>query len=236
MKQGSIITFAVLLFAINIPEVRPQAHGGICQGQVGSIKYNLQPLSQATGGTDLSCPDQGGNTYYYRPCQPVAINCTDYTNDTSPAVCQKDSRKLPVYHDCGSTTQVQWFARNTDPKSGFTILFSGGQEGRQLSIDFICSPNGGIGQLEPAFPVEQPMHRYHLIWESSYACPIVNGDGTGDGGGGGDGLTGGLVAGIVVASVGAAAILLLSISAAIILVIVILRRRMVTEQVAKEEL
>jgi len=121
-----------------------------------------------------------GNTYYYRPCNIISNpQCqSDNPPDDSPAVCQKDSRKVPQFHDLGSLTHPSWSARSSGPETGFVLLFSGGSEDRTADIEFICNTNAGIGTFATKQPTEQPQHQYHFKWESAYACP-VNGSSNG---------------------------------------------------------
>src|SRR5689334_16876849 len=108
MQPTSLILFCAS-FLLAIALAQGQAYGGLCYGAVYSNFYNLQPLAAATGGRDQSCQDTAGNTYYYRPCQPLALQQCQTSTDPTPASCQKDTRKIPQYHDCGSTTQVLWY-------------------------------------------------------------------------------------------------------------------------------
>jgi len=182
--------------------VRGQADGNACTGTVGKFKYDLSGLSSATGGNDVTCQDKAGNTYYYRPCQPLKIQQCNTISDTSPAACQKDTRKVPLYHDCGSVNQVGWSPRSAGQDKGFFMQFNGGEEDRRLNVEFICDKNAGVGTLETANPTESPTHFYHLSWTTKYACP-GGGDGDGKKGDGDDGpaISGGWIFIIVLLSV-----------------------------------
>jgi len=151
-----------------------QASGGVCKGTVGSFQYDLSGLALATGGVDQTCQDSGSNTYLYRPCKALQQTACQTTTDSTPAACQKDTRKIPQYHDCGSTAQIQWWPRAAGDGTGFFIQFNGGQEDRRLDVEFICDRSAGTGQLEASNPTEQPTHFYHLRWTSKYACPTNN--------------------------------------------------------------
>lgn len=109
MKQlVSLAIFFVFVGCLSNLVLGQSASGDICQGQVGNYRYNLQQLSTATGGNDVTCQDQGGNTYYYRPCQALQQQACKTISDPTPAACQKDIRKIPQFHDSGSTAQVTW--------------------------------------------------------------------------------------------------------------------------------
>jgi len=187
------VTFLLLssLFFLN---VRAQASGDQCKGKVGSFVYDLTNLKAATGGNDVITQDVPGNTYYYRPCQVLQQTECQSDGDPSPAVCQKDTRKIPQYHDCGSFNQVSWAPRSGGDNSGFFMDFKGGEEDRHSDIEFICDGSAaGVGVFSTATPTEFPTHFYHLQYRTKWACP-QGGDG-GDGGGGGDGGSSGGISG-----------------------------------------
>lgn len=52
-------------------------------------------------------------------------------------------RKIPQYHDCGSTSQVEWSPRPAGADTGFFIQFNGGDEDRRSDIEFICDMSAG---------------------------------------------------------------------------------------------
>jgi len=184
MARSIVVVLAFLLLAM-INLARSQT-GNLCTGSISTFQYNLAGLQSATGGNDQTCLDNEGNTYYYRPCSALQNEQCVTNTDATPAACQKDTRKIPQYHDCGSTSQVQWSQRSAGADQGFKIQFSGGQDGRMLDVEFICDKNGGTGQLQAATPTEQPEHFYHLSWTTKYACP-GGGDGDGKKGDGDDG-------------------------------------------------
>jgi len=166
---------------------------GVCKGTIGTSKYDLSGLQAATGGNDQTTKDADGNTYFYRPCQVLQqVECKS-NEDPSPAACQKDTRKMAQFHDCGSTNSVTWSSRSAGDNTGFFIQFQGGQDGRKLDVEFICDQGQNPGSLTAAVPTEQPTHFYHLQWRTKFACP-GGGDG-GDGGGGGDGDDGPAISG-----------------------------------------
>jgi len=80
-----------------------------CEGKIGGTSYSLQSLSDATKGVDVTCQDWLGNTFYYRPCNFLQQVLCKTMNDPVPGACQKDTRRPPKYHDCGSTNAVAWF-------------------------------------------------------------------------------------------------------------------------------
>jgi len=163
---------AVLFVAwLSLLGVNGQANGGICMGQVGGYQYNLQPLSDATGAMDQQCKDSPGNTYFYRPCYALQQQQCISITDPTPAMCMKDTRKIPQFHDVGSASQVVWSPRPAGPNTGFFIQFNGGEEDRRGDIEFICDMGAGTGVLAAANPTEAPVHFYHLTWRTAYACP-----------------------------------------------------------------
>jgi len=154
---------------------------------------DLTELSTQSGGNDVETRDGSGNTYYYRPCK-ILQQSQCLAQDPSSAICQKDTRTTPQYHDCGSAQQATWKKRPSGGP-GAVLEFDGGEEDRKSDIEFICQENGGTGNLQAQNPAETPTHFYHLEWTSQYVCP-THGDGDGDGdGGGGDGGGGGGISG-----------------------------------------
>jgi len=171
---SSSLPFVLIALLFFLHNTNGQANGGICGGMVGSFNYSLDGLSEATGGGDVTCQDSNGNTYYYRPCQVLQNELCQMLGDTAPAVCLKDTRKIPQYHDAGSTTQVSWSPRVEGFNTGFFMSFRGGEEDRQSTIEFICDPSAGTGTFVAAQPTENPTHFYHLKWRTQYACPQNN--------------------------------------------------------------
>jgi len=159
-----------LLLLVLVLVIKADAQDSDCTGMLGSFHYNLRPLYEATRTFLPNATDTQRNTYFYRPCSSVGGE-TDCAGPT--AVCQRDSRKIPQYYPLGVTNQVSWYQRNVRPDSGFFIEFAGGEDDRRVDIEFICDTSAGRGRLEAAYPWEQPMHFYHLIWRTSFACPLT---------------------------------------------------------------
>jgi len=67
---------------------------------------------------------------------------------------------------------------------GFTVQFSGGDQGRSMEIDFVC----GTGMGSPQLQGENPKNHYIFTWNTQYACA----------GGGSGGLSGGSIFLIIV--------------------------------------
>jgi len=178
---------SLLFFSLFLLEVSAQASGDQCKGKVGNYQYDLTGLKDATGGKDQQTKDKDGNTYYYRPCQILEENQCQIPADPSPAVCQKDTRKIPQFHDCGSFNRVSWSARSTGDSSGFKLLFQGGEEDRQADIEFICDGGANPGTFGTAQNSENPTHFYHLTYTTKFACPQGGDGGDGSHHGGGDG-------------------------------------------------
>jgi len=178
------------LFALALFGISAQSD---CKGKIGGNNYDLGPLANAVGDGDIQTVDSTGNTYYYRPCKSVStVACSQGTNPPNPGTCQKDSRMIPRYHSCGSTSTATWKARSDGEATGFFLHFTSGEEDRQSDIEFVCDPAAGTGNLTAATPTEQPTHYYHLQWKSSLACPHTGGDGDGGGDDGG-GISGGWI-------------------------------------------
>jgi len=192
MLHKRLFLLLAVLFAVAVVSIHAQAD---CKGSVGGSNYDLGPLQKAIGENDVTTQDQAGNTYYFRPCNPVKqAECAQGTNPPNPATCQKDSRMVPRFHSCGSTSTASWKARTSGDATGFILHFTNGEEDRQSDVEFICDPQGGTGTLLAVTPTELPTHFYHLQWTSNLTCPGSHGDG-GDGGDGGGGGGGGISGG-----------------------------------------
>lgn len=133
--------------------------------------FNLEGLYNATGGKDLEIKGLFGSKYYYRPCYPLLNEYCQTIADGYPAFCKLDRKKIPQYHDCGSTNETYWYPLDDECKSGFKLLFKGGELNRMTDIEFICDKNIDIGYPELAIPHEYPKYFYHFKWVTSYACP-----------------------------------------------------------------
>jgi hypothetical protein len=174
-----------------------------CKGKVGKYEYDLTPLAQKLGAVDLQTQD-GGNppqTYYYRVCGVVSNNFCQTVDDMTPAVCQKDTRIPAEFHDCGNqkTARFQKLPSGSD-SDGFTLSYTGGQDGRASMIYFKCDKSKDPGVF--SFVKEDPVKTYDLQYLSKWACP-TNGGGGGGGGGGDDddgGISGGWIFIIILSS------------------------------------
>jgi len=166
-----------------------------CKGSVNGVAYDLTRLASAIGNQQVTCVDDKENTYYYLPCAVVPEPQCRFVYDTTPGVCQKDSRKpVNLYHGLGTVGSASFRQRsNGNPRSGFILAFPNGGEpdpppARTTDIEFICDSGAGTGSFQPNNPAENPTHDYHLMWRSAYACPVGGGDnGNNDNGDGGDG-------------------------------------------------
>jgi len=111
------------------PQVLAEARGKDCQGTVGSFSYSLKPLAYQLKGRVVSANDSDGNTYYYLPCSPLAsssrvVKAQQCARKTLGKVvfetptrfnCYELLRKIPQYHNLGSTNGVTWSVRNSGP-------------------------------------------------------------------------------------------------------------------------
>jgi len=158
-----------------------------CKGTVGTTAYDLTKLANAFA-TDQICVDQGGNTYYYLPCKVLTTQDCMQAEPT-PGACQQDTRRPPLYHDLGSINTAVFAQREGQGEDkGFLLTYTGGEDDRQVDIEFICDTSAGNGQLVCGNPAENPGKHYHLKWTTAHACPSTGDGGDGDGSdGGGDG-------------------------------------------------
>jgi hypothetical protein len=108
-----------------------------CKGKVGNYNYDLTPLAQKLGAVDLQTQDTTGQVYYYRVCGVVSNNFCQTVDDMTPAVCQKDTRIPAEFHDCGNqkTARFQKLPSGSE-RDGFTLAYTGGQDGRAAMIYF----------------------------------------------------------------------------------------------------
>ena len=104
---------------------------------MGNANYDLTQLAQKIGAVDLQTQDSTGQSYYYRVCGVVSNNFCQTVDDMTPAVCQKDSRIPAEFHDCGNqkTARFQKLPSGSESE-GFTLAYTGGQDGRAAMIYF----------------------------------------------------------------------------------------------------
>jgi len=114
----------------------------------------------------VSPKDTKGNIYYVAPCHNTKFVCSP---SASP-VCQLDGVNKP--HSCGtlasSLNNANAWIELTPVGTGFTVHYTGGDNGRTSDLTFEC----GTAQT-PTFvgtPFEQPTLDYHLTLKTSYAC------------------------------------------------------------------
>lgn len=160
-----LLIFLYLLPVITIAQTA-------CNGTLGDYFYSLEKLSQLTQNKDIKIKNIDGSFYYFRPCYHLDNEYCATIVDSVPATCMRDTRRIPQYHDCGSSQNVLWLPRNSGNETGFIIKFMGGEEDRMTDVEFICDETFGIGSLQLKDPVEKPKYFYHFYWRSSYACPI----------------------------------------------------------------
>jgi len=88
-----------------------------------------------------------------------------------------DSREPAQWHGLGSLSSQTWSLR-TDGKTGFQLAFPKGGEDipwppKVSHIKYLCNPaTPGLGIFGVGDPTEQPLHEYHLTFETKYACPV----------------------------------------------------------------
>jgi len=180
----------LLLVGLLSLSVEGQIIESACKGAVGTNNYDITRLAQAFT-VDQTCIDVGNNVYFYLPCQVLKTQDCQAT-EPSPGACQRDTRRPPLYHDLGSVNTASFTKRPTAAEdAGFLLTYTGGEDDRQVDIEFICDKSAGNGKLVCGDPAEDPGKHYHLKWTSAHACPGGGGDGGDDSGndddGGGDG-------------------------------------------------
>jgi len=124
-------------------------------------------ISQAYSTTDFISPKDGsGNIYYVAPCHNTKFTCSP---SASP-VCQVDGVNKP--HSCGtlasSLNNAGAWVEATTVGQGFTVHYTGGDNGRNAELTYTCATN-----TIPVFsgtPFEQPTLDYHLTLKTTYAC------------------------------------------------------------------
>ncbi|ELR21874.1 uncharacterized protein ACA1_029530 [Acanthamoeba castellanii str. Neff] len=137
-----------------------------CRGKVGGYAYDLTPLAQKLGAVDLQTQDTRSQNYYYRVCGVVSNNFCQTVDDMTPAVCQKDSRIPAEFHDLGNQKTATFSSLPNRPDdAGFTLSYSGGQDGRASKIDFVCDPSKDPGEF--SFLQEDPIKTYDLQYVSN---------------------------------------------------------------------
>jgi len=166
-----------------------------CEGKIGNYNYELNTLYNLTGSIGQSITDKNGNTYYYVVCHVSSLSQCEFVYDTTPAICQKDSRTPPQYHGLGTLSQTNWTALEPGKEDkGFHLWWTTGGEpspppARQSDVIYNCVKGSGTGAIE--FVEEDPVHFYTFAWTSQHVCPVKSGDG----GGGSDdgGISGGWI-------------------------------------------
>jgi len=156
-----------------------------CVGNVGIYTYSLHSLADATKGRDaIAIDDRSGNAFYYRPCMSVDTSGCGESGTDQVAVCMKEGAPdapPPVFHSCGSTSNVMWLPRTTGDATGFILRFLDGADSRQTEIEFECNKDEEeTGLFVAGQPSENPKDTFHLRWATKYACPASQGDGEKD--------------------------------------------------------
>jgi hypothetical protein len=172
-----------------------------CKGSVGGSAYDISGLASALGNKEVQTTDNTGQVYFYKPCGIVEnLQCQTAT-DTKPAVCQRDLRNPPMFHDLGSQATATFTALPANiGTEGFTLGVTGGEDARQTQIYFKCDKGANPGTF--TFLSEPVAKTYQFQYTTKFAC-IGGGGGGGDGGGGGgddDGISGGWIFIIILSS------------------------------------
>jgi len=140
--------------------------------------YNINPLQNTSSDYVIN---SGLYIYYINVCGPVlAKQCLP----TQAVTCQTwngGKATLSVYN-----TGTAGPLSRSSGSEGFTVQFSGGDQGRSMEIDFVCSASAGIGS--PSLQGENPKNHYIFTWNTQYVCT----------GGGSGGLSGGSIFLIIV--------------------------------------
>jgi len=191
MKKLLIFLVLISISVIIRGDIQPA-----CEGKIDKYQYELNTLYNISGANGQTITDKNGNTYYYSVCHVYPLSQCEFVYDTTPAICQKDSRTPPQYHGLGTLSQTNWTAIEAGKEDkGFHLWWTTGGEpspppARQSDVIYNCLKGSGTGTLE--FVEEDPVHFYTFAWTSQYVCPTKKG---GDGGGGDDdsGISGGWI-------------------------------------------
>jgi len=144
-----------------------QSTSNACKVTFAKSGKSYDITSAYNANTDFVSPkDSKGNIYYVAPCHNTKFVCSP---SASP-VCQLDGVNKP--HSCGtlasSLNNAAAWIELTPAGQGFTVHYSGGDNGRTSDLTFQC----GTATV-PAFvgtPYEEPTLDYHLTLKTSYAC------------------------------------------------------------------
>jgi len=154
-------------------------------GDVDGYTYNLAPLAKAD--TDYGVPiitaDQQTTEGFINVC--TAIHSTACGANVAGCQIWNGGKAM-----LGAATPFTYTKAEVSGDDGYgvTLLYSGGEAGRAMKINFICGWNAGSGM--PQFTSEVGS-TYNFNWVSQYGCPTNASPGGSSGGGGG--LSGGSI-------------------------------------------
>jgi hypothetical protein len=80
----------------------------LCATTIGGFHYNLTDLAGYFSTADATTVDFNNNVYYFRPCQVLLNTNCQKAWDSTPAGCQRDTNRPPLYHDLGPVDSVQF--------------------------------------------------------------------------------------------------------------------------------
>ncbi len=109
-------------------------------------------------------------------------------------MCQKDTKD--TYRDCGSSLKREFKTRSSaGADQGFVVVYTGGEDQRKTTVEFICDPGMDRTKLVSAPTLEAPTKTYNFQWQTKHACPVGKADDNGDGGDGDGGDSGPAISG-----------------------------------------
>jgi len=171
--------FAVLCFVFFLSYATAQA----CTYSYNGDSYDLSSLKNDKTDQTVTISAMG-QTVWINVCRPVLSSICSACCGTDVAACQQwDPKSQNGQASLGTVSGQQFTALSNAPagKKGLTIQYTGGLNGRQMEIDFVCDSSAGQGA--PVFTSENPVKHYNFQWSSAAACPISATSGGLDGGG-----------------------------------------------------
>eukprot|EP01102_Stenamoeba_stenopodia_P019595 TRINITY_DN7440_c0_g1_i1.p1 TRINITY_DN7440_c0_g1~~TRINITY_DN7440_c0_g1_i1.p1 ORF type:complete len:311 (+),score=37.80 TRINITY_DN7440_c0_g1_i1:90-1022(+) len=165
---SSSCSMFLLTLALFVVAATPSASVGSpsspCLVSYGGVQYDLSSANNYSRDyVGYDYPSRlGPNTYYIQPCMNTLTNCVGAGNNPGPG-CQKDT--LGNYHSMGVLSTATVLPPVFD-NTTFIIEYTGGQQGRKLSIAFVCNAtvNGAIIGV-----VTEPVAATYLVYFATSA-------------------------------------------------------------------
>ena len=138
---------------------------------VGCYTFDLSAMTNATFTVNDTYPEP---YLVAAPCRDADTSMCPACNGKSHAVASAyqvecTANRCVSLDDNGGGTATA--TPNADPKTGLSLLLTGGDGGRVVTYDLVCDPKASGALDRPSSPIHTTSMKYIVTWPTASACP-----------------------------------------------------------------